>query len=452
MERHWGAIAALVVGLGLRAIFVAHHPAFAGDTEIYGDLARNMLQHHVYGVTEASSIRSTLIRLPGYPLFLAACFAVFGVERYVPVLWVQVLVGLATCGLVAAVARRLWGGRAGLVALWAGCLCPFTATFDGAALTESWSLFCVALALYGMERWGRERQVRWAAVVGLACAWAVLLRPEQGMLAAACGLTMLWMAVRERRFVSGVGAVLVMSLVVAAPLGVWAVRNWRVFHVVQPLAPKNANDPGEFVSYGFDRWYRTWGVEYTSTTDTYWLYDGSPLRMEDLPARAMDSQAQRAETARVYAAYNDAMSATPEVDAGFARLAEERVKAHPLRSLVAMPVGRELDMWLRPRTEFMKLPLTWWRWREHLVASLVCLLYAGLNVMYLGLAAWGLWRWRGRWASAAGVAGVVFVALRCALLLTIDNSEPRYTLECFPVLWVWIAAFWARRSALAERM
>jgi hypothetical protein len=29
---------------------------------------------------------------------------------------------------------------------------------------------------------------------------------------------------------------------------------------------------------------------------------------------------------------------------------------------------------------------------------------------------------------------VGFVALRCALLLTIDNSEPRYTMECYPVV------------------
>jgi hypothetical protein len=27
-----------------------------------------------------------------------------------------------------------------------------------------------------------------------------------------------------------------------------------------------------------------------------------------------------------------------------------------------------------------------------------------------------------------------FVLLRCALLLTIDNSEPRYTMECYPVV------------------
>ena len=30
-----------------------------------------------------------------------------------------------------------------------------------------------------------------------------------------------------------------------------------------------------------------------------------------------------------------------------------------------------------------------------------------------------------------------FVVLRCALLLTLDNSEPRYTLELFPLLIVW---------------
>jgi hypothetical protein len=29
---------------------------------------------------------------------------------------------------------------------------------------------------------------------------------------------------------------------------------------------------------------------------------------------------------------------------------------------------------------------------------------------------------------------LAFVLLRCALLLTLDAPEPRYTLECFPVV------------------
>jgi hypothetical protein len=44
----------------------------------------------------------------------------------------------------------------------------------------------------------------------------------------------------------------------------------------------------------------------------------------------------------------------------------------------------------------------------------------------------GFWRWRRAgvvvWSMGA------FVPLRCALLLTIDNSEPRYTMECYPVV------------------
>jgi hypothetical protein len=33
-----------------------------------------------------------------------------------------------------------------------------------------------------------------------------------------------------------------------------------------------------------------------------------------------------------------------------------------------------------------------------------------------------------------------FTAMRCLLLLTLDNSEPRYTLECFPMV-ILLASF-----------
>ncbi len=81
---------ALVIGLVLRALFVWRHPPFAGDALIYGELAHHLLKEHVYGLIDAGVLKPTLIRLPGYPLFVAACFAVFGDARYVAVLWVQV--------------------------------------------------------------------------------------------------------------------------------------------------------------------------------------------------------------------------------------------------------------------------------------------------------------------------------------------------------------------------
>ena len=99
----------------LRALFVWRHPLFTGDALVYGELAHHMLKEHVYGLMDAGVLKPTLIRLPGYPLFLAACFTVFGDGNYVAVLWVQVVVDLARCALMAATAARIAGRRAGLV-------------------------------------------------------------------------------------------------------------------------------------------------------------------------------------------------------------------------------------------------------------------------------------------------------------------------------------------------
>ncbi len=267
-------VAALAAGLLLRAIFVAHHPRFVGDTLVYGDLAQNLLRHGVYGLTE-ERIRPTLIRLPGYPLFLAVCFSVFGVGRYVPVLWVQVGVDLLGCLLLWDLARRLFGMRVGLAVLWLAALCPFTANYAAAALTETLSIFCVTAALWGLERWwARGDGALWALVVGCALMFAAVLRPDGGVLAAAMVPAMLWTGWRGGWVRRGVRDAAVASAVVLGVLGIWAVRNWRVFHVVQPLAPKYANDPGEDAPLGFARWYRTWGVGFGDTVRVYWVYDG----------------------------------------------------------------------------------------------------------------------------------------------------------------------------------
>ena len=48
-----------------------------------------------------------------------------------------------------------------------------------------------------------------------------------------------------------------------------------------------------------------------------------------------------------------------------------------------------------------------------------------------------------REAAAAMAASLI---LRSALLLTLDNSEARYTLEFFPVLFVWAGGLFAAQS------
>ena len=107
----------------------------------------------MYGLIDAGGAAPTLIRLPGYPLFLAACFKVFGDANYLAVLWAQVVVDLATCLLLAATAARIAGRRAGMWALWLAVLCPFTANYAAVVVAECLSMFCVALAFYALDRW-----------------------------------------------------------------------------------------------------------------------------------------------------------------------------------------------------------------------------------------------------------------------------------------------------------
>ena len=433
-------LAALVVGVTLRLFFVIKAPLMTSDTLLYGDIAKNLIEHHVYGFTVAGAApRPTLIRLPGYPLFLAGCFLVFGVGKYQAVLWMQLLIDLLSCCMMADLARRMRSHRTGLAALWLAMLCPFTANYVGAALTETLSLFCIAMAFYGLERW-RESGLgfaRWLWAVAAALAYAVLLRPEQGLLAVAVISAMLWMAWNAGRS-RALLPVLAAALCVVLPLIPWTVRNERTFHVFQPLAPRFANDPGEAVPLGFQRWYRTWAIEFASTENVYWNYDGSDISVADLPNRAFDTQDQYERTSELLREYDKNDNPTPALDRGFAELAKERIADDPVRYYLALPVARLVDMLLRPRTELMGTSLEWWKSTEDRSQRVFGAAYAGVNFAYLVLGGVGVVVWLRRkrqhvlvWSMAA------YVLLRCLLLLTIDNSEPRYTLEFFPLLWVW---------------
>jgi hypothetical protein len=232
------------------------------------------------------------------------------------------------------------------------------------------------------------------------------------------------------------------------------VRNWRTFHVFQPLAPRYATDPGEKVPLGFQRWYRSWAIDFASTEEVYWNYDSAPIEIGDLPARAFDSNDQYVRTEAILNTYNRDYNATPALDARFEALAEERIHDDPIRYYVALPVARLLNMAFRPRAEMLEVPLEWWRWRQHPEGvTVLAVELAGLNLGYFLLGGIGLWRWRrSGWGPHFALAGAMlgFIVLRCLLLLTLDNSEPRYTLEFFPLLIVW-GSFLFRSAQVQKR-
>src|SRR5438309_11039534 len=103
---------AALAALAVRLFLVWRFPAVVDDSRHYADIAKNWLQHGIYGITDSGQIVPTLSRLPGYPAFLAGIFALFGPDNFRAALLVQVLFDLATCFLIADLARRMFSNRA----------------------------------------------------------------------------------------------------------------------------------------------------------------------------------------------------------------------------------------------------------------------------------------------------------------------------------------------------
>ena len=421
----------------LRLFFYFRFPHVTGDSLIYGDIARNWLQHGIYGLSHAEGPRPTWIRLPGYPAFLAACFLLFGSEHYNAVLLVQIVIDVAGCFVIADLARRTVSARAARFAFLLAALCPFTADYTVAPLAETLSIFFTAVALdcaVAAFQASDEGLTRWSAWMGCAVAVSagILLRPDGGILLVALGLFLLWRmwqrpAERARLFWAG-ALVLAISL---APLVPWTIRNWRDFHRFEPLAPRYASDPDEFVPSGFDKWVRTWMVDYASTEEVYWQIPGDEFDFSVLPSRAFDSAQEREKTQAIFNDYAKTHVVDPDLNARFAELANERIKRAPFRYYVWLPALRIADMWLRPRTEMLPLNTRWWEYADDTEGCVLATLWGVLNLLFLFAAVMGLVRGpRPQYLALM----LLFVLLRSAFLGTLENPEPRYTLECFPVV------------------
>lgn len=427
---------ATMAALALRLAFVFWFPYVAGDTFVYGDIAKQWLNHGVFGLFDARGLHPTLIRLPGYPAFLAAIFSIFGQEHYTAVMVLQAFIDTNTCLVIAGLALELMNARAAKAAYLLAAICPFTANYVATPLTETLAIACAAHALYYGVRGIRsilagEPGLREWSLAGLWTGLGMLVRPDGAIMLAALGVTLLALLVFAQKKAAVVAAGLVVLLVSLAPLAPWTIRNWRTFHVFEPLAPRYANDPGEFVPNGFNHWTRTWIVDFVSVSEVYWRAESEPLDVDLLPERAFDSLEQYELTLDLIEKHNQQLSIDPELDAEFQKLAADRVNHNPFRYFIWLPTLRITDMWLRPRTELLEIGVRWWEFSNDRKESSMAMAWGALNLLFLLAAARGWLQWR---LGLAGSLLITFVLLRSLFLGTLENPEPRYVLECFPAL------------------
>lgn len=476
-------ITALTAGFCLRLFFILKFPAGSGDTALYEELAANWLKHGSYAVSVAGALTPIDIRVPGYPAFLAFVYAVTGRTGADARFWVmlaQAGIDVATCLLIAWLAYLLLQRRSRVftAALWLAATCPFTANYVAVPLTETLAIFFTALAFLALVLlaqilavppgglWRAQRAsdsflarkpiLVLSAIAGVSVGFAALIRPESPLLLATAWLVIFifCMTLRDPRWlriavVSGAACALV--------LVPWTVRNAITLNEFQPLAPEYSNLPGETVPYGFMRWEKTWLWRFRDVYLVPWKLNEEEIRIADVPPSAFDSPAEYARVAALLDAYNEDLMLTPEEDAAFGELARQRIARHPLRTYVILPVLRSANMWFTPRIELLPFsghvfPLAQ-SWQDDPVDQSVTAGLFLLNIFYVALALWGtlrLWRFQSSARLAIAVCAA-YIIVRTLFLTTIETPEPRYVLECYPLLLALAAqAFSCRECAVSS--
>jgi hypothetical protein len=125
----------------------------------------------------------------------------------------------------------------------------------------------------------------------------------------------------------------------------------------------------------------------------------------------------------------------PSLDGKFQELAHERAAAHPIRTFALIPIERAFATWFSPRVDVLRYSGKLWpigeQWRANPAEFGAAAIFALFNLVYIGLAAVGAWRYR----SNPGCAVLVlYLVIRTALLTQLPTVEPRYAVVCFPVV------------------
>ncbi|HEX6421408.1 MAG TPA: glycosyltransferase family 39 protein [Acidimicrobiales bacterium] len=226
----WALGGVVVAGAVLRVLWAlqARPPAELRDPVFYLILAEHVAQGDGYRYGFEPDQGVTAYYPPGYPLALAA---VTWAVRLLPgtvstfdvAVWLNVVLSVATTGLVFVLGRRLVGDRVGLVAAGAWALWPNLVFHSGVVLTETlFLLLLVALLIVVLAdpEAARAPGNRRLVAVGVLFGLTLLVRPVSAVVAPA--FLILWWGAGARAALRRLAVVGVATVAVLLP---WSIRS-----------------------------------------------------------------------------------------------------------------------------------------------------------------------------------------------------------------------------------
>lgn len=233
MSPHRGLLIILLVALALRVGMVvreADHVLF-GDEPSYTEIALNVAEGHGFQSGHGDEPRTpTAMRGPAYVLFLAGFYRTFGHHSWPPMA-AQVLLDVLSCWVTYRLARR-WFGREAPALLAAALFAVYPLFIIGTAhlIAETLTLASVLLSVLAFTHYVDRPRPQSLLLAGLALGLCALNKPQVG----AAGVVFALAAVPRLGWARAARAAVALTLVVAATMAPWIIRNARVFHAFVP--------------------------------------------------------------------------------------------------------------------------------------------------------------------------------------------------------------------------
>jgi 4-amino-4-deoxy-L-arabinose transferase-like glycosyltransferase len=247
----------IVLGLLLRCYYTDWDKKLTGDEVGYNKMVLQLLHEGVYGYTPyVYSEKPNAFTTPGYPLFLAGCYVVFGYAGdHPPVVQIQalqILIQLICAVIMYMIARRMFAHTG--ISLFIMACYLFHPTFILSPLyllTETLYGLFFLLFIYLLVRCTKVTKLRWFLLLGVVFGICILIRPT---IVPFIVILLAGVAVYGRKHgmaavLKAISTIIIGFVVVMLP---WWIRNWITLDKVLLLAEQTGN-PLLWGSYPFER-------------------------------------------------------------------------------------------------------------------------------------------------------------------------------------------------------
>jgi 4-amino-4-deoxy-L-arabinose transferase-like glycosyltransferase len=215
----------IALGIALRLGWVlVMHPVQISDFRDYMVLARRLLDTGSYVDYSETGHRLLAFRPPGYPAFLASSIWLLGDNTWTPAIG-NILVFIGSALVLGLAAKTLGGRRSAFIAQLLFILWPSDVFLTGLAASEPLALLLFTAALWVFSL-SDVHGAKASVVAGILGGATALTRPTMLL------FPLLWavfVLVGPNRLVR-LRHVVIASLVMAATLAPWTVRNYRILH------------------------------------------------------------------------------------------------------------------------------------------------------------------------------------------------------------------------------